>query len=306
MAISFQGMGNEGRLGNQMFQYAFIRGVAAHRQLDWIIPGPDADRLDNYGLFEAFELEGCKPENQGEPFFHKQEVYRDMHFNEKIYNECEDNTNFSGNYQTELYFEHISADIRSDFTFKKEYLEPCREYIESLDGGKDNTIFLHVRRGNPNVTGRRGEKWSYQMVQEYHPICKKEYYLEALTHFDDDKNVVVVSDTIDWCKKQDWLKGDRFLFSDSSYEEFGDGASVPYIDLCLMTECGGGIIANSSLSWWGAWLQSGHDQKKNGNWTVVAPDPWFGVAYEKYNMKDLIPPRWTKVHNDPCYIAPEE
>ena len=306
MAISFQGMGNEGRLGNQMFQYAFIRGVAANRGFDWVIPGPDADRLDNYGLFEAFELEGCKPENQGEPFFHKQEVYRDMHFNEKIYNECEDNTNFSGNYQTELYFEHISGDIRSDFTFKKEYLEPCREYIESLDGGKDNTIFLHVRRGNPNVTGRRGEKWSYQMVQEYHPICKKEFYLEALTHFDENKNVVVVSDTIDWCKKQDWLQGDRFLFSDSSYEEFGDGASVPYIDLCLMTECGGGIIANSSLSWWGAWLQTGHDKKKNGNWTVIAPDPWFGVAYEKYNMKDLIPSRWTKVHNDPCYIAPEE
>ena len=67
MAISFQGMGNEGRLGNQMFQYAFLRGVAARRGYDWIIPGPDADRLDNYGLFEAFELSGCKPENQGEP-----------------------------------------------------------------------------------------------------------------------------------------------------------------------------------------------------------------------------------------------
>ena len=306
MAISFQGMGNEGRLGNQMFQYAFIRGVAHNRGFDWVIPGPDADRLDNYGLFDCFEMSSCRPENLGEPFFHKQEVYRDMAFNEKIFNECEDGTNFSGNYQTELYFESISADIRSDFTFKKEYLEPCREYIESLDGGKDNTIFLHVRRGNPNVTGRRGEKWSYQMVQEYHPICKKEFYLEALTHFPEDKNVVVVSDTIDWCKKQDWLQGDRFLFSDASYEEFGDGASVPYIDLCLMTLCGGGIIANSSLSWWGAWLQSGYDKAKQGDWTIVAPDPWFGIKYDMYDMKDLIPGKWTKIHNDPSYIEPEE
>ena len=64
------------------------------------------------------------------------------------------------------------------------------------------------------------------MVQEYHPICKKEYYLEALQKFPEDKNVVVVSDTIDWCKEQDWLQGDRFYFSDASYEEFGDGASV--------------------------------------------------------------------------------
>ena len=49
MAISFQGLGNEGRLGNQMFQYAFVRGVAHNRGFDWIVPGPDADRLDNYG-----------------------------------------------------------------------------------------------------------------------------------------------------------------------------------------------------------------------------------------------------------------
>ena len=115
MAISFQGLGNEGRLGNQMFQYAFVRGVAANRGFDWIVPGPDADRLDNYGLFDCFELYGCLPRNQGEPFFAKQEVYRDMAFNEKIYNECEDNTNFSGNFQTEFYFEQIAADIRHDF-----------------------------------------------------------------------------------------------------------------------------------------------------------------------------------------------
>ena len=188
-------------------------------------------------------------------------------------------------FQTEFYFEQIAADIRHDFTFKKEYLEPCQEFIDE-NGGQDNNIFLHVRRGNPNVTGRRGEKWSYQMVQEYHPICKKEYYIEALSKFDENKNVVVVS-----------------------YEEFGDGASVPYIDLCLMTLCGGGIIANSSLSWWGAWLQKGGDKLgKNSiqrHWQVVAPDPWFGIKYDMYDMKDLIPPRWIKLHNDPSYIEPE-
>ena len=148
------------------------------------------------------------------------------------------------------------------------------------------------------------------MVQEYHPICKKEYYIEALKEKEfEGKNVVVVSDTIDWCKKQDWLQGDRFLFSDASYEEFGDGASVPYIDLCLMTLCGGGIIANSSLSWWGAWLQKGGDKLgKNSiqrHWRVVAPEPWFGIKYDMYDMKDLIPPRWLKLYNDPSYVEPE-
>ena len=122
-------------------------------------------------------------------------------------------------------------------------------------------IFLHLRRGNPNLVGNRGEKWSYQMLQDYHPLCKKEYYLEALSHFDESKNVIVLSDTIDWCKRQDWLQDDRFLLSDSSYEVFDDGASVPYIDLCLMSLCSGGIIANSSMSWWGAWLQNDTEVK---------------------------------------------
>ena len=243
MSVSFKGLGNEGRLGNQMFQYAFIRGLAANRGFDWIVPPPDADRLDNYGLFDTFELTNCDlNRNTGEPFY-KTVEYRDMHFNEEIFNNCEDDTNLSGNFQTEKYFEAISSSIREDFTFKKTYLEPCQTFIDSL-GGRDNCIFLHVRRGSPNLTGRRGEKWSYQMVQEYHPLCKKDYYLQALTEFPEDKNVIVVSDLIDWCKKQEWLQGDRFHFSDSSYETFGDGAAVPYIDLCLMSLCGGAIIAN--------------------------------------------------------------
>lgn len=297
MAVSFKGLGNEGRLGNQMFQYAFIRGLAANREFDWVVPPPDADRLDNYGLFDAFELTHCDlKKNTGEPFY-KTVEYRDMHFNEDIFNKCNDNTNFSGNFQTERYFEKIVDEIREDFTFKSYYLEPCQEYIDSL-GGRDNCIFLHVRRGSPNITGRRGEKWSYQMVQDYHPLCKKEYYIEALNQFPEDKTVIVVSDLIDWCKKQEWLQGSRFQFSDSSYETFEDGAAMPYIDLCLMSLCGGAIIANSSLSWWGAWLQ-------NDIGKVIVPDPWFGPAYAHYNMKDMIPERWIKIYNDPSPVPAE-
>jgi len=293
MSISFNGLGNEGRLGNQMFQYASVRGIAANIGTNWVIPPEDVDRFDNYGLFDCFKLTHCKDKNKGETSFDTL-TYRDMHFNEKIFNYDEGDINLSGNFQSERYFENISDELQDDFSFIEGYLDPCQEYIDSV-GGRDNVIFLHVRRGSPNLTGRRGEKWSYQQVQQYHPLCKKEYYLEALKEFPEDKKVVVVSDTIDWCKEQDWLKGDRFLFSDSSYDTFGDGASIPYVDLCLMTLCGGGIIANSSLSWWGAWLQ-------NDAGKIVVPDPWFGPAYAHYDMKDLIPERWVKLHNDPSPI----
>ena len=292
MTVSFNGLGNEGRLGNQMFQYAFIRGMSKKHGYDFMIPHQSADRFDNYGLFECFELEGCKT---GEGSYPTLEC-RDTAFNQKFLDECTDNTNYSGVFQTEKYFANATEELRKDFTFQKDILDPCQKFIDSVG----DAIFLHVRRGNSNLVGNRGEKWSYQMLQDYHPLMKKEYYIEALSHFDESKKVIVLSDTIDWCKEQDWLQDDRFLFSDSSYEVFNDGASVPYIDLCLMSLCNGGIIANSSMSWWGAWLQNDTDK-------IVAPNPWYGAkAYNYGNAElcdaDLIPERWTKIYNDPTPV----
>ena len=292
MTVSFNGLGNEGRLGNQMFQYAFIRGMSKRYGYDFIIPDANANRFDNYGLFDCFKLEGCKT---GEGSYPTLEC-RDTAFNQKFLDYCSDNTNYSGVFQTEKYFANATEELRKDFTFHKEILDPCQEFIDNVG----DAIFLHVRRGNSNLVGNRGEKWSYQMLQDYHPLMKKEYYLEALSHFDESKKVIVLSDTIDWCKKQDWLQDDRFLFSDSSYEVFDDGASVPYIDLCLMSLCSGGIIANSSMSWWGAWLQ-------NDTGKIIAPNPWYGAkAYNYGNAElcdaDLIPERWKKLYNDPTPI----
>ena len=292
MTVSFNGLGNEGRLGNQMFQYAFIRGMSKRYGYDFIIPDANANRFDNYGLFDCFELEGCKT---GEGSYPTLEC-RDTAFNQKFLDECTDNTNYSGVFQTEKYFVNATEELRKDFTFHKEILDPCQEFIDNVG----DVIFLHVRRGNSNLVGKRGEKWSYQLLQDYHPLMKKEYYLEALSHFDESKKVIVLSDTIDWCKEQDWLQDDRFLFSDSSYEVFDDGASVPYIDLCLMSLCSGGIIANSSMSWWGAWLQ-------NNTGKIIAPNPWYGAkAYNYGNAElcdaDLIPERWIKLYNDPTPI----
>ena len=292
MTVSFNGLGNEGRLGNQMFQYAFMRGMSKKHGYDFMIPHESAVRYNNYGLFECFELEGCKT---GEGSYPTLEC-RDTAFNQKFLDECTDNTNYSGVFQTEKYFANATEELRKDFTFHKEILDPCQEFIDNVG----DVIFLHIRRGNSNLVGKRGEKWSYQLLQDYHPLMKKEYYLEALSHFDESKKVIVLSDTIDWCKKQDWLQDDRFLFSDSSYEVFDDGASVPYIDICLMSLCSGGIIANSSMSWWGAWLQ-------NNTGKIIAPNPWYGAkAYNYGNAElcdaDLIPERWTKLYNDPTPI----
>jgi hypothetical protein len=98
--------------------------------------------------------------------------------------------------------------------------------------------------------------------------------------------VLVFSDSIDWCKEQEFFAPDRFMFSEPE-DKYSDGALVPYIDLCLMSLCDHAIIANSSMSWWGAWLQ------KNPNKKVIAPKMWFGPAYSFHDTKDLYCEGWT-------------
>ena len=123
------------------------------------------------------------------------------------------------------------------------------------------------------------------------------YYKNALDkHFNDDQPVFVFSDDLDWCREN--FKDDRFLISTQNqlYEQTADTndgrvkSFIPYYDLCMMSLCVGGIIANSSMSWWGAWLI------ENPSSPIIAPNPWFGANYSHYNMNDLIPDRWIIEH----------
>ena len=94
----------------------------------------DADRLDNYGLFEAFNLTNCKiGQNTSEKFLPNRVEYRDMHFNEKIFNECEDNTNFSGNFQTEKYFVSSLIVLEMISLFVTAILNPVKSLLIVLE-----------------------------------------------------------------------------------------------------------------------------------------------------------------------------
>jgi len=127
-------------------------------------------------------------------------------------------------------------------------------------------IALHIRRTdyitNPN-----------------HTALGLDYYQKALEQFDNKISVLVFSDDPKWCSQQELFSDDRFLIAEGNSN---------YVDLCLMTLCSGHIIANSSFSWWGAWLAT--DNK------VVAPFGWFtGSNNEHLDTKDLIPETWTVI-----------
>lgn len=261
--IGFNALGKLGRLGNQMFQFAALKGIARNRGVQFCVPPSEQkDEWNDHQLFIPFKLKNTSPLNVQYIDFGRPTVAEGcFHFNEKVFNECPDWVSLQGFFQTEKYFKHIKDEIKGDFTFNDDILGPSLNAIENLD----SPISLHVRRTdyttNPN-----------------HTALSLEYYQKALSAFPTGQ-VIVFSDDPKWCFDQNIFKDDRFLISENTNQ---------YVDMCLMTLCKRHIIANSSFSWWGAWLsKSDH---------VIAPSGWFeGSNNSHLDTKDLIPEEWETI-----------
>jgi len=281
MTLAFNNIGSLGRLGNQMFEYAALRGIAARHGYEWCIPPPERKGIENYSLHECFKLSPNRREGIMEPCQYAQEPY--FHFCQELFDTCPDNVSLHGFFQSWRYFDNVKDEIRKDYTFHEGILEPCKEMMEELEG--QEPIMLHVRRGDPNLTDPRGFKWSYTQCGSMHPVQPIEYYEKALKAFPEDQPVIVFSDSPEWVKEQEFFKPNRFMISEPE-DKYADGSYTPYADLCLMSLCSHAIIANSSMSWWGAWLQTNPDKM------VFAPKMWFGSDYKDKDTKDLYCPKW--------------
>ena len=256
--IGHNHLGKNGRFGNQMFQYAATRGIAAWKGYEWCIPdGPKnddefEDEENQHKLFMAFKLPGVKVVNM-HPAPYQQEG--SFTFDEDLFNNCPDNIDLFGYYQTEKYFKHIEDEIREDFKFSQELTDMCKEVIDGMGGG--DTISLHIRRGD-------------YVVNPNHPVQPLEYYDEALKCLPQNFPVIVFSDDPKWCHEQELFSGDRFNISDDNSADF---------DLCLMSMCKCHVIANSSFSWWGAWLSNSQ--------MTIAPKNWFGAQCAGKDITDM-------------------
>ena len=268
--IGFNYLGKMGQLGNQMFQYASLRGIAKNRGFNFCIPFHNEVVVDSLGnklkieLFNPFVMSNVTQLNiqlidQDRPNVEESTFA----FDEKLFNECPDWVNLQGYFQTEKYFKNIEDEIRQDFTFKNEIALLCKHRMSEVD----RPVALHIRRTD------------YQQYS-HHPIQPLSYYEEALSKFDDDREVIIFSDDPVWCHQQKLFDSDRFMISENDH----------LLDLCMMTLCSDFIIANSSFSWWGAWLSESKDK------TVVAPKNWFGSPLSEQNdTKDLYCPGWVVI-----------
>ena len=201
--LAFNNIGSLGRLGNQMFEYAALRGIAARHSYDWMIPTPDRKGIENYSLHDCFKL---SPDRNEGIMFDQYAQEPHFHFSNELFEKCPDNVSLHGFFQSWRYFYNVREQIREDYTFHKGILDPCKEMMEELEG--QEPIMLHVRRGDPNLTDPRGFKWSYTQCGSMHPVQPVEYYEKALKHFRKDQPVIVFSDSTEWVKEQDFFNPD--------------------------------------------------------------------------------------------------
>ncbi len=272
-----------GGLGNQMFQYAFYRTLEFSGKEVCL----DISEFTGYDLHNGFELKRIFNLN---PRFIDTKTAMRVKSNFflkalrklRVYSYLIEQTDFGyadyylgyrlphffkGYWQSEKYFSKIQDQIRKDFSFK-ELDQVNQEYANKIN--QSQSVSIHVRRGD------------YAKHPLHGGICTKEYYLQAVKFIldtVDNPQFFVFSDDINWCKENLAIKDASFIN--------GNNGENSYKDMQLMSLCKHNIIANSSFSWWGAWLNP------NPTKMIIAPKKWFNDP--KINIKDLLPEQWIRL-----------
>ncbi|MBK0326279.1 alpha-1,2-fucosyltransferase [Rhodobacteraceae bacterium F11138] len=270
-----------GRLGNQMFQFAAARGLAERLRTQVALDARLAERRGEGVLTRVFDLtlaqpDGLPPLKQDSPLryvlwratsrrFHRE---RGLEYNAEIENWA-DGSYLHGYWQSERYFERITDQIRRDFRFPAFSSTANVEMAARID--ESLSISLHVRRGD-------------YVDLDAHVLCDQSYYDAALARImdglDGTPTVYVFSDDPEWARHNLPLPCTKVVVD-------LNGPDSDHADMHLMSLCDHNIIANSSFSWWGAWLNDNADKR------VAGPVKWFGDP--KLTNPDILPKDWMRI-----------
>ncbi len=187
------------------------------------------------------------------------------------------NTMIEGFWQSERYFKSVEKSIRKDFSIR----DSLKTDITFKHGNNDiehlNSISVHVRRGDYAQN---------QLTNKVHGLCGLDYYLEAMTLA---KNRVAKPVFFIFSDDPDWAFN-TFKSYESEFDiQYVINSKMPHFDLLKMSSCKHNIIANSSFSWWGSWLNENEDK------IVVAPKKWFADKNLNEQTTDLIPEKWIRL-----------
>ena len=256
--VTFSKLGEFGRLGNQLFQISILIGYSKRYKCKWGINNWEYRKFFKYNF----------------PFYNQKSINKYVYYNfeHKDVPNLGENVDFLGYFQSEKYFENCKNEIQKIFTPKEYIIKKIKEKSNIKFGEKECAI--HVRRGD--------------YVQSNNFIGK-EYYTKAIKRakYEGVEKFYILSDEISWCKDNFIgkefnfinLKNNNLILSKNRYND--DINDIE--DLFFITLFKNVIIANSSFSWWGAYLGC---KKK-----VFCPLKPF----EKDNLSTYYPEKWIKI-----------
>jgi hypothetical protein len=277
-----------GGLGNQMFQYAFGIRLATEKQTalvagGFLLKSKLLAKIRQY-TYRHFELDAF---GVAEPSASPANFLRSIlpiTGNTVLFRESADGAALLpslpdakhivciGYWQSEHYFKATESAVRQQFTFRKP-INDFTQRINDLIQTSSTSTFIHIRRGDyvTNVN-----------ASQHHGVCGVDYYRRAIAYLTErvkNPDFYVFSDDLDWVRQE---LGS--LLGQATYVD-GNRASDSWQDMFLMSKCRHAIIANSSFSWWGAWLNPEPDR------IVIAPSNWF-VSTTPHH---LLPDRWVQL-----------
>jgi Glycosyl transferase family 11 len=263
-----------GGLGNQLFQIATTLAVAWEHE-DLAVFDLDRHRQLSQGS-RAIDYKTTIYRNLTDrPLPHCQFIFKEQGFGYQPI-AYQSGMMLVGFFQSEKYFIKYRQNLLDIFTPESQVIDELKsKYGFILE---QPNCAIHVRRGD------------YVKRTQYNPICSLDYYSCAIELFDRDTAFLVFSDDIDWCKQT--FDSPRFTFVESRREQGllsmtdtqaseNNSAATSLMDLHLMSMCQHQIIANSTFSWWGSWLN------QNPHKRIIAPKTWFGSALQHLKTDDI-------------------
>jgi hypothetical protein len=288
-----------GGLGNQMFQYACGRALAYRHGTKLVLDMSRLKKNQEKHTIRTYSLNifGVQHEEISRDNLKKIKplIYRILNTlsirirhvgiqtktyfieNKYSYNTRIEKTSgtcfLSGYWQSPKYFQSVENIIREEFTFPDQLNLQNNYWLDKINN--TNSISLHIRRTD----------FVNNKFHDIHGTCSIEYYTEAIeilrSKFEDPV-FFIFSDDIEWAKQNLSIEFRCFFIT-------GNVGNNSYIDMQLMSFCKHNIIANSSFSWWGAWLNNNPDK------IVIAPIRWFKNEILNSQTTDLIPQTWIRV-----------
>lgn len=284
----------QGGIGNQMFQYAIARKLALmHNTSVWLNTMFYEDRSgrkfglqslnvnakiagnDQLFLFGmdggAFDISWSYKALRKliHPVVIKEQI---LNYDINVINNSKKYTSLIGYWQAEKYFLDIRDELLEDFKVKELPAALNAKWATQINSV--NAVSIHIRRG---------DYVKDKATNVMHGFCGLQYYVDAIEIIKNKiENPVffVFSDDMEWAKNNLKSSLPVFFVENNPVEQAHE-------DMRLMSLCKHNIIANSTFSWWAAWLNN------NTNKIVIAPKLWF--ADEKYKNEDLIPDKWLKL-----------